>query len=157
MRWSRNPFCSPSVWSVRGLTDEGFILHEISIQSEFGIALEHSLSFSIPFPDRMRMFSNVLDEICRQDVNQNGDQINQNSGPFGFLLNSILHQTTDHRESVVVRVRRGPYLVPDGLDSIGGLDGEELRRSKVVVRFINEFGEEEVGLINLFFLSYFLF
>jgi ubiquitin-protein ligase E3 C len=121
-RWARRPFFTPALWKIEAL-DSTRTKQELRDHSPFSISIYKYLPWSIDFYERMKIFREVLSKE-----------------------KSIIQGTDDpHNRSkgTIVRIRRS-MIVEDGIAAMDKV-GNAIK-DRIVIRYINNFGEEEAGI-----------
>ena len=121
-RWSRRPFSSSKLWVVDE-TETSRVLQELRRQTPFSISLLRIMPWSISFYERMKLFRGRVDHERMQ-------------------IQGVDNTTGIRARGNVIRVRRS-RLLEDGkeaLDKIGSI------KDRIVVRYVNEIGQEEIGI-----------
>jgi hypothetical protein len=115
-RWARKPFCSSNLWTVVE-ADTSRVLRELRELTPFSQTLLRIMPWSISFHERMRLFRE-------------------------FVNTERLSIQTDSRGNMI-RIRRS-RIFEDGksaFDKIG-----HSMKDRIIVRYVNDFGEEEAGI-----------
>ena len=121
-RWARRPYFNPSLWKIEEL-DSTRVKQELRGHSLFSISIYKYLPWSIDFYERMKIFREVLNNE-KTLIQGTDDPHNRSKG-------------------TIVRVRRS-MIVEDGILAIDRV-GSALK-DRIVVRYVNNFGEEEAGI-----------
>jgi ubiquitin-protein ligase E3 C len=127
-RWARRPFSATALWEI-GDTSTSAVKDEIRRRSPFAIALLRVMPWAVDFHQRMKLFRAIADAE-RAEVQGVNDIL---SGGGGY-----------RSKGQVIRVRKARIL-EDGMAAMGKISGAGLK-DRVVVRYVNEFGEDEAGI-----------
>ena len=137
LRWARRPFSSASVWLVSE-NDSGMIRDEIRRNTIFATAILRDMPWIINFYDRMKIFREITDE---ERLKVQG-------------LESNIYDTnhTRNNDVVIVNIRRSNILL-DGMTAFEKA-GQGIKK-KIVVKYIDAFGQQESGVFEYFCLFLF--
>lgn len=123
-RWARRPYSSSKLWEVES-ADSSVIKRELREQTPFAITVFRIMPWAIDFHERMKLFREIV-EANRVSI-QGRDDVNSGQRSKG----------------TVVRVRR-KMILEDGMAAFDKV-GASIK-DRIVVRYVNEFGEEEAGI-----------
>lgn len=126
LRSSRKPFCTHSLWEVEEINTAA-MRKELRDQTPFAVTVYTKMPFIISFYERMKIFKEIVDseKALIQGV----------ANPMG---------PNDFRSrGTMVRIRRS-MLVQDGITAFKRI-GLQIK-DRVMVKYLNEFGEEEMGI-----------
>ena len=123
-RWARRPFSSSKLWEVES-ADSNVIKRELREQTPFAIIVFRIMPWAIDFHERMKLFREIV-EANRISI-QGRDDVNSGQRSKG----------------TIVRVRR-KMILEDGMAAFDKV-GASIK-DRIVVRYVNEFGEEEAGI-----------
>ncbi len=121
-RWARRPFFTPGLWKIEAL-DSTRTKQELRDHSPFSISIYKYLPWSIDFYERMKIFREVLNKE-KTIIQGTDDPHNRSKG-------------------TIVRIRRS-MIVEDGIAAMDKV-GNAIK-DRIVIRYINNFGEEEAGI-----------
>ena len=124
LRWARRPFSAATLWEVEN-TESSSVRSELRRQTPFSVALLRVMPWSVNFYERMKLFREVVDT---ERVSVQGADDNAGGRP--------------RSKGLVVRIRRS-HILHDGMAALDRV-GNAIK-DRVVVRYLNEFGEEEAG------------
>jgi hypothetical protein len=124
LRWARRPFSAASVWVLED-SDSPDMRSEIRNSSPFAVSVLREMPWSLNFYERMKIFREVVDE---EKLSVQGTDM-QNSRETG----------------VRVRVRR-THILLDGMAAFEKAGGAI--KNKMIVKYINAFGDEESGMLH---------
>lgn len=127
LRWARRPFSSASLWEV-DMADTSSVRNELRAQTPFAVALLRTMPWAVDFYERLKIFREVVDT---ERVQMQGSLIED---PF---------HPQPRSKGVMVRVRRSQMLL-DGMAAFDKVGGSI--KDRVVVKYLNDFGEEEAGI-----------
>ena len=102
------------------------VLTELKERTPFGHALLKTMPWAVDFHERMKLFRSILDDE-RLQVQGSNDVF---SGP-------------QRSRGVIVRVRKARIL-EDGMEALSKV-GAAIK-DRIVVKYVNDFGEEEAGI-----------
>jgi len=141
-RWARRPFASPSLWEVTSATASSALRADLRRVLLLGLsrgggeqaltpslqqarAVLRLLPWALPFYDRVTLFREVV--AAERQAIQGSDDVNAG----------------DRSRGTVVKVRR-QRLLADGIAALERVGGAI--KDRVVVRYVNDFGEDESGI-----------
>jgi hypothetical protein len=117
LRWARRPFSAASVW-VLDDGDSLDIKNEVRVSSPFAVAILRHMPWTLNFYERMKIFRSFVDD--ERNAIQKGEAQNK----------------------IVVRIRRTHVLL-DGMAAFQKA-GNGIKEV-LYVKYINSFGDEEIG------------
>lgn len=133
-RWARRPFSQSSLWEISS-TESASVHEELRMQTAFAVSLLRVMAWAVPFHDRMKLFREFVD---REKLSIQG------SNDHGMGLDVFQQaQSRPRSAGTVVRIRRS-RVVEDGMAAVEKT-GEKIK-DRLVVRYVNDFGEEEMGI-----------
>jgi ubiquitin-protein ligase E3 C len=124
VRWVRRPFSYADLWEIDEATSRRF-LQSLSSGEDFARSVIAHMPWCIPFHQRMLHFRTVLDAERQSIQGSDTDPLYRSRG-------------------TVVSIRRAMVL-EDGMQSLARVGAAGIK-DRIVVRYINEFGEEEKGI-----------
>ena len=131
LRWARRPFSATAVWVEE--REIASLREEIRACSPFAAAILREMPWCINFYERMKIFRETVDE---EKVRIQGND-----------------PTNPRSRGVIVRVRRSHVLL-DGMTAFEKV-GSGIK-DKIEVKYINNFGMEESGMISSIILILYL-
>lgn len=128
-RWARRPYSSSKLWEIDNI-NVSLIKSQLWEHAPFATTLFHVMPWSIDFYERLKIFREAIDRE-RLSIQGSDD------------TSSFFQQQHPRSRGTVVRVRRS-MILEDGMAAFERV-GNDIK-DRVVVRYINEFGEEEAGI-----------
>jgi len=104
------------------------VVREVERRSAFGVALMKVMPWAMDFHERMKLFRAVLDSE-RLQVQGSNDYLS--GGP-------------ERSRGVMVRIRK-TRILEDGMAAMARIGGASIK-DRIMVKYINDFGEEEAGI-----------
>jgi len=132
-RWARKPFSSVSLWQVADQVDNATSLKAHCVaRSPFIVALFRVMPWSINFHDRLTLVNRILE-----------DEKSEIQGTAVDALNPFLQSQRPRSKGTVVSIHRA-RIIEDGIKGFEKV-GSQIK-DRIVVRYVNDFGEEEKGI-----------
>ena len=123
-RWARRPFCFSNEWEITDANSKAFKAL-LFTKSSFASAVLTHIPWCIEFHQRLQFFRTIVDSDRRAIQGSDTDPTYRSMG------NSI-------------RIRK-TMLLEDGMNAMNHFT-ESMLKDRIVVHYINEFGEEEKGV-----------
>lgn len=131
-RWARKPFCSVSLWQIDQADNVASLKAHWRVKSPFTLALFRIIPWVVTFHDRMKLVRELLD-----------DEKLEIQGAAFDTLNPFAQPQRPRSRGTQVSVHRA-RIIEDG---IKGFEKVGINiKDRIVVRYVNDFGEEEKGI-----------
>lgn len=131
-RWARKPFYNVSLWQVDQMDNAASLKTHLKAKSPFALALVKVIPWAISFHDRMILVRDLLD-----------DEKLEIQGAAFESLNPFAQPQHPRSKGTVISVHRA-RVIEDGMKGFDKVANSI--KDRIVIRYVNDFGEEEKGI-----------